>query len=254
MRCPGLFCLFVLFFSLPTQAENLVIYGDDVYAPVIYADRGQPAGLLPAVLKRLERDTGDTYELRLVPWKRAYETALNGEGGLLGVSFTRERAEFFEFSKSIYDDDIQIVVLRDKRFPYKGLSDLKGKVLGGVQGASYGEEVDRAIANGLFKVDRDVGQIGRLRKLLAGRLDAALVGNGRAGFDFIIQSDDVLRKSRDQFVVLPQSLVRDPLHLAFPKRLEKSAALSRFDAALMRLQRSPEWKTLTTSAMGLPAR
>jgi len=229
-----------------SRAETLLVFGDSVYAPVVYADRGQPAGVLPAILKRLERDTGDVYQLQLFPWRRAYENATRGEGGLIGVSFTRERAALFDFSRPIYDDDIQLVTLADKKFWFAGLGDLKGKVLGGVQGASYGDEVDKAIAAGLFTVDRDVGQVGRLRKLLAGRLDAALVGNGQAGFDAIILADDVLRSKRDQFAILKPPLVRDPLHLAFPKRMGKKAALERFDQALLRLQKSAEWKTLTT--------
>ena len=241
--------LVILMISFRASAESLIVYGDDVYAPVIHTDRGKPAGLLPAILKRLERDTGDIYELRLAPWKRAYESSLSGDGGILGVSHTKERAALFDFSKPIYDDDIQVVMLRESAFPFKGLQDLKGKTLGGVQGASYGDEVDRAIVAGLFKVDRDVGQIGRLRKLLAGRLDAALVGNGLAGFDFILNSDEVLRSSRQRFVIAQTPLVRDPLHLAFPKKMLKAEVLARFDAALVRLQRSAEWKTLLLGAM-----
>ena len=240
----------LLLASAPVMAEKLLIFGDDGYAPVVFSDRGVPRGLLPAILKRLERETGDIYELRLVPWKRAYETALNGEGGLIGVSYTKERAEVFDFSKPVYDDDIQIVVLREKRFPFKVAGDLKGKTLGGVQGASYGEEVDRLIAAGVFKVDRDLGQVGRLRKLLAGRLDAALIGNGNAGFDYAINGDEVLRGSRGKFEILPVPLARDALHLSFPKKMGKAAVLARFDAALVRLQRSAEWKGLILSAMG----
>lgn len=243
--------LAVLALTFSARAETLVVFGDDVYAPVVYSDRGQPAGVLPAILKRLERDTGDTYQLRLVPWRRAYESALRGEGGLIGVSFTTERGALFDFSRSIYDDDIQVVTLVDRKFPYSGLADLKGKVLGGVQGASYGDEVDQAIAAGLFSVDRDVGQVGRLRKLLAGRLDAALVGNGQAGFEAIIVADEVLRSKREQFVILKPPLVRDPLHLAFPKRLDKKAALARFDQALQRLQKTAEWKALNAPAAPL---
>lgn len=237
----------LLLVSAPVMAEKLLIFGDDGYAPVVFFDRGVPSGLLPAILKRLERDTGDIYELHLVPWKRAYQSALNGEGGLIGFSYTKERAEIFDFSKAIYDDDVQIVVLREKRFSFKVAADLKGKTLGGVQGASYGEEVDRLIASGGFTVDRDLGQAGRLRKLLAGRLDGALIGNGNAGFNHAINSDEVLRDSRGKFEILPVPLARDALHLGFSKSMGRTAALARFDAALARLQRSAEWKSLMLS-------
>lgn len=227
-----------------SQAETLVVLGDHAYAPVIYSQNGKPAGLLPAILERASALTGDHYELRLSPWKRAYELAARGEGGVVGVSFNQERARQFDFSKPIYDDDIHIVTLKTKTFPYAKLEDLKGKAIGGISGASYGDEVDAAIASGVFSVDRDVGQAGRLRKLLAGRLDAAFIGNGLAGFDGVVSSEDELRNNRAQFVVLPTPLTRDPLHLAFPKSMNKRDALNRFDAALEKMRQSGEWKNL----------
>jgi polar amino acid transport system substrate-binding protein len=230
-----------------SQAETLVVMGDHAYAPVIYFQNGKPAGLLPAILARASALTGDHYDLRLFPWKRAYELAARGEGGVVGVSFNQERAKSFDFSRPLYDDDIQIVTLKGKTFPYSSLEDLKGKTIGGVNGASYGDDIDKAIANGLFVVDRDVGQAGRLRKLLAGRLDAAFIGNGSAGFDEIVSSEEELRNNRAQFVVLPTPLTRDPLHLAFPKSMNKREALNRFNAALEKLKQSGELKKLATT-------
>lgn len=230
-----------------SQAETLVVMGDHAYAPVIYFQNGKPAGLLPAILARASALTGDHYDLRLFPWKRAYELAARGEGGVVGVSFNQERAKSFDFSRPLYDDDIQIVTLKGKTFPYASLEDLKGKTIGGVNGASYGDDIDKAIANGLFVVDRDVGQAGRLRKLLAGRLDAAFIGNGLAGFDGIVSSEEELRNNRAQFVVLPTPLTRDPLHLAFPKSMNKREVLNRFNAALEKLKQSGELKKLATT-------
>jgi len=231
-----------------SHAETLVVLGDHAYAPVIYSQNGKPAGLLPAILARASALTGDHYDLRLSPWKRAYELAARGEGGVVGVSFNQERARSFDFSRPLYDDDIQIVTLKGKTFPYAKLEDLRGKTIGGINGASYGDDVDKAIASGLFIVDRDVGQAGRLRKLLAGRLDAAFIGNGLAGFDSIVSSEDELRKNRAQFVILPIPLTRDPLHLAFPKSMRKREALDRFDAALEKLKQSGELKRLTPAS------
>lgn len=210
-----------------SQAETLVVLGDHAYAPVIYSQNGKPAGLLSAILGRAASLTGDRYELRLFPWKRA---------------------KSFDFSRPIYDDDIHIVTLKTKTFPYAKLEDLKGKTIGGISGASYGDGVDKAIASGLFVVDRDVGQAGRLRKLLAGRLAAAFIGNGLAGFNSVIASDEELRNNRSQFVVLPTPLTRDPLHLAFPKSMNKREALNRFDAALEKLKQSGELQRLATTS------
>ncbi len=230
------------------HAENLVIYGDEAYPPIIALREGKPAGILPAIIARIEGLTGDKYELRLTPWKRAYEMALRGEGGINNVSYNEERSKIFDFSKPIYDDDIQIVTLKDHAFPFTRIEDLKGKVIGGLIGACYGAEVDKAIAAGLFTMERDVSQVGRLRKLLAGRQDAAFVGNGQAGFELIINSHDELRANRERFLVLPTPLTRDPLHIAFLKTMNKRDALERFNKALDKLKLSGELKKIVAEA------
>lgn len=223
----------VLFGAVPpAAAETLSIYADDAYPPVVYAERGKPKGKLVDLLRRAEAITGDRYEIRLMPWKRAYESSLRGEAGLIGVSYTSERAALFDYSRPVHDDDIQLVVLKGREFAFSDLNDLRGKRLGGVIGASYGEVVDRAIASGVLSVDRDIGQVGRLRKLLAGRLDAALIGNGQIGFEELLNANDDLKLERGRLVVLPKPLVRDPLFLAFPKALNKTDALKRFNTAL----------------------
>lgn len=114
--------------------------------------------------------------------------------------------------------------------------------------AVQGEGVDKAIAAGMFVVERDVGQAGRLRKLLADRLDAAFIGNGVVGFEGVINSQDELQSNRAQFAILPTPLTRDPLHLVFAKSMKKRAALDRFDAALEKLRKSGDLKKLTVVA------
>lgn len=233
-------CFFFLTYAVTGHSENLVIFGDDAYSPVLYLKNGKPAGVIVDLMVRMESLTGDHYDLQLSPWKRAYELATRGEGGVIGISYTEERSSLFDYSLPIYDDNIQIVTLKENTFPYQTLKDLAGKVVGGVNGASYGNEVDTAIANGLFSVDRDIGQAGRLRKLLAGRLDAAFIGNGLAGFNSVIDSNKELQDNRDRFAILPVPLTRDPLHLAFAKNMKKQAALERFDKALKTLSTSGE--------------
>jgi ABC-type amino acid transport substrate-binding protein len=222
------------------QAETLVVLGDDSYAPVVFARDGKPTGILVRILEQVQVITGDKYDIRLSPWKRAYELAVRGEAGVVGVSFNQDRAKLFDFSKPFYDDDIQVVTLSDKTFSFTQLADLKGKTIGGVNGASYGDEVDAAIAKGLFTVERDVGQAGRLRKLLAGRLDAAFIGNGATGFENAIANDAELIANRNRFVALPKPLTKDGLHLAFAKSMDKSAAVARFDAAIEKLRKNGE--------------
>ncbi len=219
------------------SAEHLLVYGDDAYAPVIYNVNGKPTGVLVDTLHQASALTGDTYEVRLFPWKRAYEHARAGRAAVVGISKTDERMALFDFSDAIYFDDIQIVVKKGREFPFTQLSDLKGKTIGGVLGASYGSAVDTAIQDGLFKMDQDTGQKGRLHKLLLDRVDAAFIGNGNEGLDRVIRSDPELQARRDELVVLSTPLTRDPLYLAAAKSMEKTALIERFNLALREMQR-----------------
>ena len=225
-----------------SHAEVLVVFGDDNYPPVIYAKNGQATGVLADILRKVSARSGDTYDLQLFPWKRAYEQARLGNGAVVGISMTAERRAIFDFSEPLYNDDIQIVMLKEHPFPFSQLSDLKGKTLGGVLGASYGDVVDRAIHDGLFTVDHDIGQTGRLRKLLARRIDAALIGNGNAGYETVLQSDPELQAQRSRLIVVKPPLAHDPLYLAVAKRMNKSAVIKRFNTALRELQVAGEFR------------
>lgn len=238
---------------LPLRAETLVVYGDDNYAPVIYLEAGKPVGTLVDILQAVGKKTGDVFDFQLRPWKRAYEESKSGQGALVGVSLTAERTALFDFSEPIYADDIQIVVRRDRVFAYSQLQDLKGKVMGGVIGASYGQEVDQAIKDGLFTMDLDVGQSSRLLKLLAGRMDGAFIGNGQAGFEAVLHSSPQLLAQRRSFVVLKNPLTRDLLYLAIPKSLNRRDLIDRFNKGLRQVQQEAARKSKKPAPAAKPA-
>ncbi|MDR7151330.1 ABC-type amino acid transport substrate-binding protein [Hydrogenophaga palleronii] len=230
--------------SHTAYADDIVVYGDDAYAPVSYLDGGKPAGVFPAIFNRLSRDTGDRYEFVLLPWNRALRESRLGGGGIGNFSWNEERDKLYDFSEPIYSDDIQLVVLKGKEFAFAGVQDLKGKTAGGALGASYGEEIDRAIADGVFSVDRDDNQRFRMRKLLAGRIDVAIVGNGTAGFELLFALDPKLKAMRNEFVVLPHPLTRDPLHVAFAKSMNMKPALERLNRALSAFKQTAEYQEM----------
>lgn len=239
-RRPFLLALGVLAPWQGARAATLKVFGPDRYPPMIYLRHGRPVGLLPDLLRRVEARSADLYALDLVPWARALELARRGAGGLIGVTRTQERLQWLDFSEPVMDDSVHLVMLKERAFAYRGLEDLKGKHVGGTLGTSYGDEMDRAIASGLFTVDRDLGMHNRLHKLLRGRLDAALIGIGRAGFDYLLSSDAELLAARDRFEFVPTPVVSNWLHLAFAKSLEQTLALQRFNQALAPLRNRRE--------------
>lgn len=228
------------FFVGPSFAETLVVYGSDAFPPVSYLSNGEVRGTFPAILKRLERETGDHYDLQLVPWARANAMALDGKGAVANISLNAERAALFDYSQPLLTVEVVLVVRKGNEFPFRQLSDLSGKLIGAGLGSSYQDEVDQAIADGVIKVERDPNQQSRLRKLLAGRVDAIFVGSGRAGLQAMLDADPDLKSQADQFTILPKVVAVDPLHFAVPKSMGKRALVDRLDAAYLRLKSSGE--------------
>lgn len=223
-----------LLLSTSAQAQELFIFGDDNYPPVIYLNKQQQtSGVLPQALEYFRKASGDNFTLKLYPWKRAYANAESGKGGVIGLSKTPPRELIFDFSEPIYNDNINVVVLIGSEFAFESLADLSGRKIGAQAGASYGSAVDAAIETQVIKVERDQSHNSRLKKLLHGRIDAAFIGNGQAGLDQLLEADPQLSKSRKRFIVLPNPLSHDPLYLAFPKSMAMQNFLTRFNQALL---------------------
>ncbi|MEF7614936.1 transporter substrate-binding domain-containing protein [Aquincola sp. MAHUQ-54] len=219
-------------------AETIVVYGSDQFPPVSYLAEGKAEGVFPAILARLEKETGDRYDIKLMPWARAYWMAEQGKGAVANISWNSEREKFLDFSVPIYPAEVVLVVKKGQEFPFTKLSDLHGKRIGAGLGSSYRDEVDQAIASGLIKVDRDPNQLSRLNKLLAGRVDAIFVGTGRPGVKAMVESAPQPQALEEQLVVLPRPVTVDPLYLAIPKSMNKKDALARLNAAYLKLRNS----------------
>lgn len=219
-------------------AESLTLYADVGYPPLVYRDKvsGRPTGQLPDLLARAEALTGDRYVVELMPWARAYQMALRGQGGLLGATRTPEREALFDFSAALLRDDIHVVTRRADAASFSGLDDLRGRRIGGVRGVSYGPALDQAAAVGEVVVERDNCQRTQLRRLLLGQMDAVLVGNGALGFELQWRGYPALEARRGELQWHPLPLVRSSLHVAFAKAMAQRAALDRLDAALARVQ------------------
>lgn len=227
----------VLAACLGSQAETINVYGDANHAPLGYLEAGVPKGVLVDMFAKISKKTGDTYNIKLYPWGRAQLLAKTEPGALMNVSMNAARMEVFDFSEPMYFDDVVVVVLKAKPLVFNQLSDLKGLTLGGNVGGSYGEEIDRLIADKVFAIEHDSSPVARLRKLLAGRMAVALIPGGKLGFESALAEDPVLASQRDKLLILDKPFVRDPLYLAVSKRLDKKALIARFNQALKEIQK-----------------
>lgn len=223
-------------------ADEIVVYSGDSFQPQVYLRNGVPAGVIPALFRRLEQDTGDHYRMVLVPWKRAISEATMGHGAIASFSYTDERAKTFDYSDPMVDNPIHILVLKERAAEFHSLQDLRGKVIGIPLGTSFSNENDRSITDNLFRVDPDSSAVSRLKKLLYRRIDAALMGE--LAVRQTVPMDPALAGMEDRFYQLPFPFQLDQEYLAFAKSMHQQAALKRFNRALAALKKSGEYQKL----------
>lgn len=223
-------CLLVLLTALCTTgyAEEMTIMGNAFKEPKSWLDGDTPKGILVDIMEYAGKELGVDFTYSLAPWARSYNLALQGKGGIFGISKTDERLEKFDFSDPVYYDKVILVVKKGKEFKFEEVTDLSGKRMGTCRGCTFGPEYEKAKT--YFTVDADTDNVQRLKKLLAGRIDAAIFSPGESALNMAIASDPSLKK--EMFTVLAKPLVNDPNYIAFAKGMNKKAFLARFNAVI----------------------
>ena len=196
---------------------------------LIRESRGENGEQLPVqqevrnVLAYIERELGISFEIRRYPWNRVISNARAGEGVVFGLSKTQDRQKVFRFSEPVFASYVWLVTLRESSFAFADMRDLKGKTIGVVRGASYGDEFDEQ-RNKLFRIEEDVSSDAvRLKKLLNKRMDVMLVGDRRPLAEEVEnrlnrilheQINDVAIPETTHVSVLRKPLLTDELHFA----------------------------------------
>ncbi|MDR7305827.1 ABC transporter substrate-binding protein [Rhodoferax saidenbachensis] len=216
--------------AMAAWSMDITVFGGDSSAPKMFLHEGKPRGILIDILKYADQELReDSFKVELYPWARSYRYASGGVGGIVGLSWTQERAALFDYSDPVYVDDVVIVVHKGREFSFKEMADLRGKRVGLGRGGSYGEAFEKAVEAGVFTVDGDGGAVERLNKLVLDRIDCALFNAGKAGFEEILRANKGLEPLRDALVVLPVPLRSDPNFLAFPKNMQMKTWLNDFN-------------------------
>ncbi len=125
-------------------------------------------GLFPEIVRNSLGMMGYDIEIEYLPWKRALTMTKNSHfDGLLVVSFTEERDDFFHYSDIVLFEEGVFLCLKGKYQSYSKLEDLKNNSIGSIRGS---------LISSLLKVEglavKDVASHDQnIRKLLAGRID-----------------------------------------------------------------------------------
>jgi len=223
-----------LVFAGAARAETITLYGNSEEPPKAWLDGGTtPKGFAIEASVEVLKRAGYDVTVSLLPFARALQKTAEG-GVMTGVAFSAERARLYKFSDAlpaILDDDIVVVVNKGKEFPFQKASDLSGKRIGVQSSFFYGDDFAAAMPQML--VDGDSSPNLRMKKLSAGRVDAVLVGPGRAAFFYSVKEADL---SPEDFTVLPKPLARLSNHLIVGRNVpEGDTTLARINKAIAEL-------------------
>lgn len=223
--------VFLLSYVNTCSAEQITILGNSLKPPKTYLENGVPRGILIEIMQYMDDHLPQSFDYKLYPWKRSFQNALNGEGGIISFSKNKERLKVFDYSEVMYYDEILLVVLKGKEFTFNSMEDLRGKTIGCLRGASYGDKFENGKIS-IFKSDEDNSGKQRLLKLLYNRIDAAIIGAGKFGFNTLIELDKTLIVNKHKFALLPKPLNRDPNYLGFAKEMNMQGFLQEFNQVL----------------------
>lgn len=234
--------------STSVFAEVVTIFGNENKEPKVYLEGKQNKGVLVDIIQCVEQKTSLVMSVHLMPWQRAYNSALALQGGVMGLSMTNERLKIIDYSDVMFFDDVMLVVKKGKEFNYSSIEDLKGKRVGGQRGAKYGEEFSQAI-NVIFTLDEDGSSTSRLKKLLYDRIDVAVLSPGNISVLDVINRDPLLTRNKNKFSVLPIPLNRDPNYLGFSKSMNMKPFLEEFNQGLEQCKTSGKHQLIVDKYM-----
>lgn len=167
-------------------------------------------GVHGAIIKAAFDKAGLDYEITFTPWKRAYNTALEGEAFLVSASHNEERAQIFHYSEP-YDNAATVLIglKSDDHSYYDGtVESLKGKKVG-ILRAHY---VVKFFTNkGHKNVEEVNDDTANLKKLLNGRVD--LVAMSKVPAVALLKDAQELKGGLEKITFLDPPIRDNPIHL-----------------------------------------
>lgn len=230
-------CLFLLFCPGLTVAAELKL-ATSPWPP--YVDENLPGkGLAIKLVTTALARAGYTTQLRIESWTRTLEGTGIGVYDVIPTAwYSEERARAFTFSKPYLTNNIMLLKRKNDPFTYRGLSDLKGRVIGLIPGYAYGPEFDTA---GNFYRINSRHLIENITKLQRGQIELTLDDERVLLHDL----DKYMRNSQDQFVLLPTPVSVNGLHMAVSKqRPDHEKIVADFDKAMDAMKQDGEYERI----------
>jgi polar amino acid transport system substrate-binding protein len=200
-----------------------------------YSTASDGHGASDAVVRAAFAAMGDDIEIRYMPWQRAILGVKQDPtvDGVFPAYASKDRNDFCHWSQPIGKSPVGLAERRDAPLSWRTLDDLKNIRLGVVQGFVNTAEFDAKLGSGELSAEKAPDDAANLRKLLAHRLQAAVID--RNVMRYLMSSDPSLRGNGDQLQFNAHFLESKPLFVCFRKDAAGLTLARTFDEGLRRI-------------------
>ena len=173
------FFIVLALLTLPAKADHITIVTEHL-PPYNYLEDGDAQGMSTEVVQAALEAAGHTYEIRFMPWARAYQIALTKPNTLVySIARTNEREALFAWVGEIAPFGAALYQRADR--PAVKLQQLSDARL--LQVGVYRGDAKEAILrkNGFQNLQTTEDDLLNLRKLLLGRIDLIAIDDSVIG-------------------------------------------------------------------------
>lgn len=204
----------------------------------MYGHQKYAFGLYPKLIQKIFDRLNQPIEIKALPWKRALKTMDKESIGIAGIYKNKQRIQRYDYSQPFYDESLLIYVRKGQEFEFWDLDDLAGKTIGLNSGWSYGEKIDLAVKNGIFKGEEALNNMLNFRKLVRARVDGIIVDKVAALI--VIDNENI----SDKVVQLKIPVSINPVYTAFPKKTNKKGLINAINYELSNMKADGTFKTI----------
>lgn len=226
------------------ECKRMVVTGHPDYPPVVWSNGSTLDGAPVRLVQKLASELGtQTQVVNPGDWDKAVASLRAGQAdAIVGIYFNNERTTFLEFVRPAWmQDPVSVIVAKERPFAFSGLPDLIGRKGLAGKAESFGNDLDRYIAEKLT-VTRTDGLAMALDMLVAGQADYVINGTYPA-IKLAIE-----RGIKEKVVALEPPLVTEGAYIAFSKKSPCSHLAAVFGRRVEEMQQSGEIEVLLQQA------
>ena len=234
-------CFYLSLFVLPAQAADDEITVTVGEWPPFLSQSLEEGGVIAQLIKAVFAADGVDANIAFLPWGRGYSETSEGEHDAMGVWMHKvEREAEFYYSDPVLIEKFVFFHRKDADFDWQTLEDIKGYRLGGGIKYSYGAEFDKALASGLFSMDRAPNDEINFKKLL---IDRVQLYPQEISVGYFAMQNKLSKEEQAQITHHPKAILNNESFVLFPKSLPGSKALmARFNRRLKEFRETGKYQ------------